>query len=69
MWLWTQEIADSVRDAKDGVIRTALITETERSSTSSRDQAELAKFDDYVESFIDPRQPANREPQPGKHED
>ena len=34
-----------------------------------KDQAELAKFDDYVESFIDPRQPANREPQPGKHED
>ena len=53
-----KEIADS--DAKDGVIRTAPITETEiQYLKSMKDQAELAKFDDYVESFIDPRQPGN----------
>ena len=26
---------------------------------SMKDQAELAKFDDYVETYIDPRQPGN----------
>lgn len=53
-----REIAES--DAKDGVIRTAPITETEiQYLKSMKDQAELAKFDDYVESFIDPRQPGN----------
>ena len=53
-----REIAES--NARDGVIRTAPITETEiQYLKSMKDQAELAKFDDYVESFIDPRQPGN----------
>jgi len=43
-----------------GVIRTDPITDGEVAYLKSmKDQAELAKFDDYVESFIDPRQPGN----------
>lgn len=42
------------------VIRTDPITDEEVSYLKSmRDQAELAKFDEYVEKFIDPRQPGN----------
>lgn len=53
-----KEIAES--DAAAGVIRTAPITETEiQYLKSMKDQAELAKFDEYVETFIDPRQPGN----------
>lgn len=43
-----------------GVIRTDPITDGEVAYLKSmKDQAELAKFEDYVESFIDPRQPGN----------
>lgn len=44
----------------DGVMRTDPITDEEVSYLKSmKDQAELAKFDDYVETYIDPRQPGN----------
>lgn len=43
-----------------GVVRTDPITDGEVAYLKSmKDQAELAKFDDYVETFIDPRQPGN----------
>lgn len=43
-----------------GVIRTDPISEGEVAYLKSmKDQAELAKFDDYVETYIDPRQPGN----------
>jgi len=45
-----------------GVMRTDPITDEEVAYLKSmKDQTELAKFDDYVESFIDPRQPGNME--------
>jgi hypothetical protein len=44
----------------EGVIRTDPISDGEVAYLKSmKDQAELAKFDDYVETFIDPRQPGN----------
>jgi hypothetical protein len=43
-----------------GVLRTDPISEEEVDYLKSmQDQVELAKFDEYVESFIDPRQPGN----------
>lgn len=43
-----------------GVVRTDPISDAEVNYLKSmKDQAELAKFDDYVESFIDPRMPGN----------
>ncbi len=43
-----------------GVVRTDPITDGEVAYLKSmKDQAELAKFDDYVETYIDPRQPGN----------
>ena len=43
-----------------GLLRVDPITDEEVSYLKSmKDQAELAKFDDYVESFIDPRMPGN----------
>lgn len=43
-----------------GVIRTDPITEDEvQYLKSMKDQAELAKFDEYVETLVDPRQPGN----------
>lgn len=48
------------RGGTPGVVRTDPITDGEVSYLKSmKDQAELAKFEDYVESFIDPRQPGN----------
>lgn len=42
------------------VMRTDPITDGEVAYLKSmKDQAELAKFDDYVETYIDPRQPGN----------
>ena len=42
------------------VMRTDPISDAEVAYLKSmRDQAELAKFDEYVEKFIDPRQPGN----------
>ena len=62
-------LRSAVRDAagaevkqrgQGGVIRTDPITDEEVAYLKSmKDQAELAKFDDYVESFINPRQPGN----------
>ena len=43
-----------------GVTRTDPITESEvQYLKSMKDQSELAKFDDYVESLVDPRMPGN----------
>ena len=48
------------RGQAPNVIRTDPITEGEVAYLKTmKDQAELAKFDEYVESFIDPRQPGN----------
>lgn len=66
-------LRSAIRDAADaeiierraaghgsGVVRTDPITDGEVAYLKSmKDQAELAKFDDYVESFIDPRMPGN----------
>jgi hypothetical protein len=53
-------LADTPDGQAPGVQRTLPITESEVSYLKSmKDQAELAKFDDYVESFIDPRMPGN----------
>ena len=47
-------------ESGSSTIRTDPISDTEVAYLKSmRDMAELAKFDDYVESFIDPRQPGN----------
>lgn len=52
--------AASQEPGQSGVMRTDPITDGEVAYLKSmKDQAELAKFDDYVESFIDPRQPGN----------
>lgn len=46
--------------AEDAVVRTDPISETEIAYLKSmKDQAELAQFDKYVESLIDPRMPGN----------
>ena len=43
-----------------GVVRTDPISDGEVAYLKHmKDQSELARFDDYVESFIDPRQPGN----------
>ena len=48
------------RRGEGGVLRTDPITDKEVDYLRSmRDMAELAKFDEYVETFIDPRQPGN----------
>ncbi len=61
-------VRSAVRDAAaaenqrnpDGVMRTDPITDEEVNYVKSMAaMAEVAKFDDYVESFIDPRQPGN----------
>lgn len=53
-----KEIA--ARGANPGVVRTDPISDGEVAYLKSmKDQAELAKFDDYVETYIDPRQPGN----------
>ena len=55
-----REAAGAENKADSGVIRTDPITDEEVAYLKSmRDQAELAKFDEYVEKFIDPRQPGN----------
>lgn len=47
-------------DIGPNTMRVAPITDTEVAYLKSmKDQSELAKFDDYVETFIDPRQPGN----------
>jgi hypothetical protein len=52
--------AASTEPGRGAVVRTDPITDGEVAYLKSmKDQAELAKFDDYVESFIDPRQPGN----------
>ena len=48
------------RGGAAGVVRTSPITDGEvQYLKTMKQQVELAKFDDYVESFIDPRQPGN----------
>ena len=56
-----KEIQSSTPDNKSpGVIRTAPITDAEINYVKQvKDQAELARFDQYVESMINPRQPGN----------
>ena len=55
-----QAASQETKDSNGGVVRVDPITEGEVAYLKSmKDQAELAKFDDYVESFIDPRQPGN----------
>jgi hypothetical protein len=59
-----REIMERKASGQDasGVIRTDPITDEEVAYLKSmKDQTKLAKFDDYVESFIDPRQPGNME--------
>jgi hypothetical protein len=54
------EIIRNTRGDAPGVIRTDPISDGEVAYLKSmKDQAELAKFDDYVETYIDPRQPGN----------
>ena len=55
-----REAAGQELGKNSGVVRTDPISEQEVSYLKSMsDQAELAKFDEYVESLIDPRQPGN----------
>jgi len=55
-----REAAGKENRDDSGVVRTDPITDEEVTYLKSmRDQAELAKFDEYVEKFIDPRQPGN----------
>ena len=55
-----KEIKESVGDGSPGVIRTDPITDDEVAYLKSmKDMSELAKFDDYVETYIDPRKPGN----------
>ena len=50
----------AARTGDGGVLRTDPISETEVAYLKAmKDQAELKKFDEYVESFIDPRKPGN----------
>ena len=55
-----REAAGQENLGNGNVMRTDPITDSEVAYLKSmRDQAELAKFDEYVEKFIDPRQPGN----------
>jgi len=58
-----EEVIDGINqmDKKEGnVLRTAPVTQGEVDMLKTmKDQAELSKFDQYVESFIDPKQPGN----------
>ncbi|MAT69669.1 MAG: hypothetical protein CMJ58_09110 [Planctomycetaceae bacterium] len=54
------EIMKSSGNAAPGVIRTDPITDAEVAYVKSmKDMTELAKFDKYVETYIDPRKPGN----------
>ena len=55
-----RKAAGQAQNGTPGVVRTDPITDGEVAYLKSmKDQAELAKFDDYVETFIDPRKPGN----------
>ncbi len=54
------EIKKSSANGPPGVIRTDPITDAEVAYVKSmKDMTELAKFDKYVETYIDPRKPGN----------
>jgi hypothetical protein len=55
-----QAAGDAAKRARGGVLRTDPISDAEVAYLKSmKDQTELAKFDEYVETLVDPRMPGN----------